>query len=263
VLRALVAIAALSSVTAAPERRMAIVQPDARAEVDVADAIAHGFEWWVGLTPVPAKSLGSAAWIAGCREELGCLARGFAERGVDLGVIVSADTAVAPPRVSLRVIDAVAVEELAKAAFDLRPNGPGIAGELSTELARIFEKHGHQLGGRVVVETDPPDAAVALAEARPVSAAEPHRFQVAPGEYPVLASLDGHRDAKAKVTVSAGETSTLRLHLDPAESVLSSWWFWTAVGLVVAGGVAAGVVAARPSGPYVICQRDDPSVPCR
>jgi len=30
------------------------------------------------------------------------------------------------------------------------------------------------------------------------------------------------------------------------QSILSRWWFWTAVGVVVAGGVAAGVLLTRP-----------------
>jgi hypothetical protein len=36
--------------------------------------------------------------------------------------------------------------------------------------------------------------------------------------------------------------------VQPSEGapVFKQWWFWTAVGVVAAGGVTAGVVAAQP-----------------
>jgi hypothetical protein len=92
------------------------------------------------------------------------------------------------------------------------------------------------------------DGATALADAP---------LTLDPGEHTVLASAPGHARTAQVLTLGGGERRTLRVSLardgsDDAIAapgaarndggVLTRWWFWTAVGVAVAGGVAASVM---------------------
>ncbi len=97
-----------------------------------------------------------------------------------------------------------------------------------------------------------------------------------PGLYRIGATKEGHVAFSATVELNGGETRTIPLPLellppeppkpevappppplvapappppeDDGGSIVGTWWFWTAVGVVVAGGVTAGVVAGTSSG---------------
>jgi hypothetical protein len=112
---------------------------------------------------------------------------------------------------------------------------------------------------------------VALEPARAVlsvdGAQTPERELVlSPGSYTLAARAPGFHDRELSVQVAPGEKREVRLELPAVElgvrqatvpasaatseqprarddgSVLERWWFWTAVAVVVAGGVAAFVV---------------------
>lgn len=72
-------------------------------------------------------------------------------------------------------------------------------------------------------------------------------YGVAPAELPVDAGshrvtlrLDG-KETSSSVVVGSGERRVVTLAADGTPGVLSTWWFWTGVGVVVVSGVVAYV----------------------
>jgi hypothetical protein len=74
------------------------------------------------------------------------------------------------------------------------------------------------------------------------------------GAHRIVAESDGHDDASTQIVLGAGEKR--EAWLDPAgrPALYARWWFWTAVGVVVAGGVVTYVALttdrATTSGSY-------------
>jgi hypothetical protein len=64
---------------------------------------------------------------------------------------------------------------------------------------------------------------------------------VVPGSHQVRLSKGGFISAATSVLVKAGELRLIELGLQPELKVYERWWFWAAIGAVVAGGVAAAV----------------------
>ena len=76
---------------------------------------------------------------------------------------------------------------------------------------------------------------------------------VRPGEHVIDVRGEGRESVQRTVRLDAGERDHAVSLPIPAErvSIARRWWFWTVVGVAVAGGVTAAVVAASSSrGPY-------------
>ena len=58
------------------------------------------------------------------------------------------------------------------------------------------------------------------------------------GEHRVIAQRPGYDDAVAPLVVEPGISRELSLKMEPSVPLTQKWWFWTGVGVVVAGGVA-------------------------
>lgn len=71
----------------------------------------------------------------------------------------------------------------------------------------------------------------------------PSELVVSVGQHEVTLSHEGYRPAQASVVVSPGQTKTLAIdQLESEAPITKKWWFWTGVGVVVAGA-AITVVA--------------------
>jgi tetratricopeptide (TPR) repeat protein len=70
--------------------------------------------------------------------------------------------------------------------------------------------------------------------------------RVPSGGHVIEARLEGHRPYLASVELAERQELALHLQLEVerAREVTEEWWFWTTIGVVVAGGVVAGVVLA-------------------
>lgn len=83
---------------------------------------------------------------------------------------------------------------------------------------------------------------------------EPHGtgtadLRVAPGEHTVEVSLAGYTPRTERVNVRRLSTENVTVNLDARPTpIYARWWFWTAIGVAVAGGVTLGVVL-NPSTP--------------
>lgn len=71
----------------------------------------------------------------------------------------------------------------------------------------------------------------------------PTEVRVAAGRHTIKLTAAGYRDNVIDVEVVAGERRPIII--EPGEPpVYERWWFWTTIGVLVAGGVAGGVAAA-------------------
>ncbi|MEZ4220130.1 MAG: PEGA domain-containing protein [Polyangiaceae bacterium] len=92
-----------------------------------------------------------------------------------------------------------------------------------------------------VLEVSSPVAgAKVFVDGKPVGVA-PAQVMVPVGEHEVVLRRDGYDEARTRAVVRAGETARLNVALDEPPGITSRWWFWTGVGVVVAGGAALTV----------------------
>ena len=66
----------------------------------------------------------------------------------------------------------------------------------------------------------------------------PLELTVPAGTHAITLSKDGYHDAKTSAVVAAGERKVVSVPLERETPIYARWWFWTGVGVVVAGGVA-------------------------
>jgi hypothetical protein len=57
------------------------------------------------------------------------------------------------------------------------------------------------------------------------------------GNHSVRVQRDGYDDAQTSAVVSPGDRKEVRVNLTKKAPIFAKWWFWTAVGAVVVGGV--------------------------
>lgn len=73
---------------------------------------------------------------------------------------------------------------------------------------------------------------------------------VMPGTHRVHLSHEGYKPTDSTAVIAAGETKQLDLSLEAETPVYKKWWFWTGIGLVVAGGVATGIALTTEKSPH-------------
>jgi hypothetical protein len=61
------------------------------------------------------------------------------------------------------------------------------------------------------------------------------------GVHKVFVRREGYEDTESTVVVAAGERKELTVEPQKNAPITSKWWFWTTIGVVVAGGVALTV----------------------
>lgn len=102
---------------------------------------------------------------------------------------------------------------------------------------------------RLVLRSVVPPGAVVRFDEGPLTPDDGDALRVDPGAHTVLARAEGHREHRETLTLSEGERRELALRLDPlprSTPITRQWWFWTGLGVVVAGAVTAVVIATLP-----------------
>jgi tetratricopeptide (TPR) repeat protein len=134
------------------------------------------------------------------------------------------------------------------------------------EVSSLLERT-HNYIGRVEVELEPASASLLL-DGHEVS---DRRLRLELGDHQLAARAAGFQDATLRVHVDAGQTQQLKLALTPVDlqkgiaeasaapaaspvtsparkdegthpAIHRRWWFWTAIGVVVAAGAVTAVV---------------------
>lgn len=90
--------------------------------------------------------------------------------------------------------------------------------------------------GILVVTSSTPSAEVAI-DGKP-SGMAPLETSVSAGTHTVELRRDGYKPMKTSAVIGAGEKKQVDLTLESEPGILGKWWFWTGIGVVVAGGVA-------------------------
>lgn len=84
--------------------------------------------------------------------------------------------------------------------------------------------------------------------------------RIRPGEHEVRVEAEGYLPETRRITVGVLRSDAIQITLQPRpRSILTRWWFWTAIGGAVALGVTLGIVL-NPSEPAPIAGNGDPAV---
>jgi hypothetical protein len=76
----------------------------------------------------------------------------------------------------------------------------------------------------------------------------PVEASVAAGPHRIVVKSSGMRDTTTQTVVGVGETREVTVDLEKTTPVYTQWWFWTTIGVVVAGGVVITYAAFKARG---------------
>jgi hypothetical protein len=77
----------------------------------------------------------------------------------------------------------------------------------------------------------------------------PSELVVPAGAHRVTVSFDGYRQTDRDTVVAAGAQSTVDVTLEREAPITKKWWFWTGIGLAVAGGVVTAIALTTERDP--------------
>lgn len=183
-----------------------------------------------------------------CGSDTACIANKLRAFDARLGLVVVANLVIDPPLISLQLMDTDERRMVGQSIGELDVAADKtVSGAVRRRAAEIFETAGYLRAGRLLVQAEPPSATIAVAGGFEPNVGTPNVFTLPPGKYEVRADKDGYERASGVADVVGGSQATLRLSLAEKTSVVKSWWFWTIIGVAVAGGTTAAVVATRPT----------------
>jgi hypothetical protein len=70
----------------------------------------------------------------------------------------------------------------------------------------------------------------------------PLQVRATPGSHELVARGDGYYEERVPMTLAFGDRRDVALDMKPTPGILGKWWFWTGVGVVIAGGVATAIL---------------------
>lgn len=70
----------------------------------------------------------------------------------------------------------------------------------------------------------------------------PLEVRTTAGSHDLVATAEGYYEEKVPMSVALGDRREVDLELRKTPGILSRWWFWTGVGVIIAGGVATAFV---------------------
>jgi hypothetical protein len=91
----------------------------------------------------------------------------------------------------------------------------------------------------VVVRTTP--SVDVLFDGKPLGRS-PLQVRAAPGSHELVATGDGYYEQRVPMTLALGDRRDVELEMKSTPGIASKWWFWTGIGVLVAGGVATAIV---------------------
>jgi hypothetical protein len=109
-----------------------------------------------------------------------------------------------------------------------------------------LDLHLDVLPATVAIRSEP-TAAVVRVDSREVGVS-PIEFQRPAGQYKLEVLLNHYETYKVALDLSPGQHADMTARLNPyTEPLTKKWWFWTGVGVVVAGGAALTYALTRPA----------------
>jgi hypothetical protein len=77
----------------------------------------------------------------------------------------------------------------------------------------------------------------------------PAESAVSPGSHKIALQRDGYEKAETSAVLAAGEQKVVDVPMAQRASIFGKWWFWTAVGVVAAGGVTTVIALTTEKSP--------------
>lgn len=99
----------------------------------------------------------------------------------------------------------------------------------------------------LVVVRSRPSADIAV-DGKPIGRS-PIELRLGPGQHTLVARAPGRETEKVPMTLAAGERRDLDIELREPPGILSRWWFWTAIGVAVAGGAVGAYALTQERAP--------------
>lgn len=222
---------------------------------DVSDVAAMR----VGLTMVPNEELfvqqeEVTNRVRECGSDRPCMISRLRAFDARLGLVVTVNLDLDPPLVSLVLADTDDLRVVAEVIEDV-PGG-NVSDFIRGQVKKMLDELDYVRAGRLIVEIDPPEAgraSIKVGEGVEPERGAPNVFTVAPGQYPVLAQLDGWSSDSSEAEVRSGEETRVRLSLEEQKSLFESPWFWVVVGAVAVGGAATAMAVSLSSTTRCVC----------
>lgn len=184
-----------------------------------------------------------------CGSDETCVRRVVAEAGATMGLRSIVNFALDPPLITLSLIETDASRPPLQAVLEAQGRWD-LA--VATAVDTLMLQRGLSPAGRLQVVCDE-SATVSFPGNPPFVKEGPRQFRLPPGQHTVRITGPQGNSAEGRVLVTAHQTVQLQQSLPPvtaqaeeSSSILSSGWFWGAVGVVVVGAATAAVVAADP-----------------
>lgn len=77
----------------------------------------------------------------------------------------------------------------------------------------------------------------------------PVEVSLAGGSHAITLAKEGYHAARTSAVVVAGERKEIEVPLEKESPVWARWWFWTGIGVVVAGGVVTAIALTTEKDP--------------
>lgn len=202
-----------------------------------------------------------------CGTDVGCSGALLRGAGIAIGLEVVINLSLQPALVSTHLVDARSGSLLGFefSEVSLGEAAPGSAAEsaigaaIQRQVAALLERSGRVVAGRIVVQTEPPEAQVTVDGDPPGATGPPAVFVLAPGAYEVRVCHPGYVDAEMNAQVASATDTQLDLQLE-AVSIWRSPWIWIAAGVIAAGAGVGLYFALRPESELAICHTPDPAL---
>jgi hypothetical protein len=111
------------------------------------------------------------------------------------------------------------------------------------------ELHRKSTTALLTVSTSPPGAQVFVDDSYFGTSTPKIEVAVIPGAHDVIARRDGYDEARVPLVVQPGTTRDVSIPLQRSVPITARWWFWTGVGVVVAGSVVTAIALTTDRSP--------------
>ncbi|MFO0728396.1 MAG: hypothetical protein U1E65_31765 [Myxococcota bacterium] len=185
-----------------------------------------------------------AARVRDCGSDHVCIVERFRQVDARYGLVVVVNQAINPAIVSLMLVDADGKRVVGEAVGVVSGAEATVSGAIRARTSKLLAGAGHAEAARVIIDVSP-RGTVVLGDGVPADEGTGNIFTIPPGSYHVRASADGYEPGQTDVVAIAGRETRVGLTLEESNPVYTAWWFWSAIGLAVAGGTTAAILATR------------------
>lgn len=224
---------------------------DSTSVLELEAAGAAAVAWFPALAARQRRDLEvSDEHLRGCGPDPQCLARVLEPTDVRHVVFVILDFRRDPAVVTAQVLD---LSKRAAVATHFDMSGRFPKSSTKTLVRKCLVDAGHSVGAKVTVDVSPADADVRVGD-RAVDSGVSAAFE--PGTYDVVATAEGYEPTETITELVRDDHRKLSLELEASPTVVETWWFWTAVGVVAAGATVGTLAATGAFESSTICYGD-------